>query len=198
VLQDVASRWASLSLPTDLLDLWQGRGAGSALRPFTNERHPLLLAAIAECAAVQRQDGDFHSDYAAHVAGVVAYYLNRHAGAPVPRARAAKLSTAQMRGVRDHIQDHIDSPVAVATLAAIANMSLGHFFRAFRATTGMAPLAYVQLARVQRAMELLSRPNASVTDTALRVGFSNLGHFSRVFARVTGVLPSSYTRAERP
>ncbi|WP_129792375.1 helix-turn-helix domain-containing protein [Sphingosinicella sp. CPCC 101087] len=52
--------------------------------------------------------------------------------------------------------------------------------------------------RGRRARSPLTRSRdqaMSVTEGALRVGYSNLGHFTRIFTRLTGILPSEYRRA---
>jgi AraC-like DNA-binding protein len=79
------------------------------------------------------------------------------------------------------------------TMAA-AGVPMRRFFRAFRATTGLTPIAFIQSARVQRAIELFETEGAGVTEAAIRVGYSNLGYFTRIFARATGLTPSAYRR----
>jgi len=192
VLHDVRSRWASISLPAGLsARLW----LETRSRPghaFTNERHPFVLAAVAECARLHRLDGGFEPAYAESMAAAIVQYLGRRNGHSPDGRSVRGLTDQQMRVVRDYVQAHLDVPITASALAAAAGVSTGHFFRAFRATAGMTPLAYIQQSRVGRAAEMIAREGASVTEAALGVGFSNLGHFTRVFARMTGVLPSRY------
>lgn len=195
VLRDVRSRWASISLPANLfVKLWP-ETAAPALAAFTNERHPFVLAAVAECARLQRQDGGFDTAYAESMAAAFVQYLHRRGGVSQADRSVGRLTELQMRRVRDYVHANLASPIAVSALAAVAGVSTGHFFRTFRETTGMTPLAWLQRVRVGRAAEMLERDGVSVTEAALRVGFSNFGHFARVFTRLTGILPSDYRRA---
>ncbi|WP_436827932.1 helix-turn-helix domain-containing protein [Sphingomonas sp. DT-207] len=197
VLQDVRSRWASISLPTDMFSrLWPDTSAPSA-GAFTNERHPFVVAAVAECARLHRLDGDFDPAYAESMAAALVHYLSRRHGALPDERTASRLTDRQMRAVQDYIRTHIGQPISVSALATVAGVSTGHFFRSFRETSGMTPLACLQRMRIARAAEILEDEAASVTEAALRVGFSNLGHFTRVFAGIMGVLPSDYRRAAR-
>jgi len=194
VLRDVRSRWASISLPAGLFArLWPDVPTPSA-QTFTNERHPFVHAAVAECARLQRQDGGFDAIYAESMAAALAHYLSRRSGISPTDHPGVRLTTLQVRRVRDYIHANLGAPIAVSELAAIAGVSTGHFFRAFRATMGVTPLAYLQQVRVGRAAEILEHEVASVTEAALRVGFSNFGHFTRIFTRITGVRPSEYRR----
>ncbi|WP_423603287.1 helix-turn-helix domain-containing protein [Sphingomonas sp. MS122] len=197
VLQDVRSRWASISLPPQLTAmLWPEDRPAARPAPFTNAHHPFIATAVAECARLHRVDGVFDPAYAETLSAAIVHYLTRADGAAARPGggRSAGLSPRQMRTVRAYVEAHLDQPISVSTLAASIGISAGHFFRAFRSTAGMTPLAYLQKTRMARAMEMLERGDASITEVALSVGFSNLGHFSRLFARSTGRLPSAYRR----
>jgi len=80
-------------------------------------------------------------------------------------------------------------PLRVADLAAAACMSEPTFYRAFRDTFGVTPLAYVTHLRVQRARDLLREPGRSVTDVAAAVGFTSVSHFIRVYRAALGRTP---------
>ncbi|MGK6353848.1 helix-turn-helix domain-containing protein [Sphingomonas sp. DT-207] len=197
VLQDVRSRWASISLPPQLAaTLWpEGRPAASP-GPFTNAHHPFIAAAVAECTRLHRMDGAFDPAYAETISAALVHYLARADGAaPRPASRGRRLSRLQLRVVREYVEAHLDQPISVSSLAATVGLSTGHFFRAFRSATGMTPLAYLQRTRMAQAMVMLERGEASITEVALSVGFSNIGHFSRLFARSTGRLPSAYRQS---
>ena len=83
----------------------------------------------------------------------------------------------------------LGEPLRVADLAAEACMSEPTFYRAFRNTFGVTPLAYLTHLRVQRARDLLRAPDRSVTDVAAAVGFASVSHFIRVYHTVVGRTP---------
>jgi len=72
---------------------------------------------------------------------------------------------------------------------------MSHFIRAFKATTGMTPHAFLTDLRIARAAEQLKTRGLSITEVALACGFSSPGHFSTVFRRIVGVTPSKYRKA---
>jgi transcriptional regulator GlxA family with amidase domain len=87
---------------------------------------------------------------------------------------------------------HIDRPLQVATLAALANVSLSHFFALFKQHTGCAPIDYFTRLRMHHACRLLSSGSASVKEVAAALGYGDPFYFSRVFKSVNKVAPSKY------
>ena len=91
---------------------------------------------------------------------------------------------ARLRRVRDRMDREYAQPLDVEALARGANMSAGHFSRAFRAAYGESPYGYL--------MALLRRGDLSVTDVCFAVGCSSLGTFSTRFTELVGMPPSEY------
>jgi AraC family transcriptional regulator len=88
------------------------------------------------------------------------------------------------------------APHTLATLAAAANFSPYHFHRVFRSVAGESLGRFVQRHRIQRAaLELRSRPKATLTDVAFAVGYQSLDGFRRAFQTVFGILPSQWDRS---
>jgi AraC family transcriptional regulator, arabinose operon regulatory protein len=108
----------------------------------------------------------------------------------------------QRPGVTDGIQrvaqsilymnEHLDQPVRMTALSALANLSPAHFTVVFKQETGSAPRDYLLLLRMHRACLLLSETNLSVKEIAARVGYLDPFHFSRVFKTFNNVSPSGY------
>ena len=101
---------------------------------------------------------------------------------------------ARLRRVRDRIDREYAQPLDVEALARDADMSAGHFSRAFRLAYGESPYSYLMTRRIERAMALLRRGDLSVTEVCFAVGCSSLGTFSTRFTELVGVPPSTYRR----
>jgi AraC-like DNA-binding protein len=82
-------------------------------------------------------------------------------------------------------------------VAREAALSPYHFIRVFKAVFGETPHQVRIAARLDRARQLLSVGEQSVTDVCVEVGFSSLGTFSHLFARRVGSPPSEYRRRIR-
>jgi len=108
---------------------------------------------------------------------------------PGPRQRAA------VEAVQRHIDAHLGDDLDLATLAALAHTSPFHFSRLFRAVTGLPPHRYLRRARLERAKQLLTDGDATITTVANQVGFSSVSHFIAAFRRHTGITPGQYRTA---
>lgn len=82
-------------------------------------------------------------------------------------------------------------------LANAAGMSPRSFIRAFRAATGLSPIAYLIQLRISRAAELLRTTADPVTEIAFRAGFNDSNYFTRQFVKLIGCSPRRY-RQSRP
>jgi AraC family transcriptional regulator, arabinose operon regulatory protein len=86
--------------------------------------------------------------------------------------------------------------LALKELAAAAHMSLFHFVRRFKESTGFTPMEYLEKFRIGRAQELLlGRPDLRLKEVAREVGYDDAAYFSRVFHKRTGLSPREYRRS---
>jgi AraC-like DNA-binding protein len=103
-------------------------------------------------------------------------------------------TVVHLRRARDLMDASYAEPLDLDAMAAEAGFSRYHFAREFRATYGESPGAYLSRRRVERAKDLLSSANLTVTEICMVVGFTSLGSFSRRFAELVGCSPTEYRR----
>jgi AraC family transcriptional regulator len=113
-------------------------------------------------------------------------------GAP---ERSGRLLAWQARKVRAYIDTHITGPMLVAELGALVQLSEAHFSRAFRRTFGQSPHAFVIGRRVELAAQYMLETEATLSDIALRCGFTDQPHLCRHFRQITGRTPAAWRRA---
>lgn len=143
--------------------------------------------------------GTANARYAEALGTVLAHELVRlsHA-APSPAASArGSLCGWQKRVVADYIDEHLDEPISLASLAGLARLSPFHFARAFSQSFGMPPHRYHTSQRIERAKTLLACPSQSVTNIAIDVGFAETSSFTKAFRKLVGVTPTQYRRSIR-
>src|SRR5262245_31306119 len=114
--------------------------------------------------------------------GLVARHTSE--GERHPRGTLGKDVLARLR---DYVVAHLDEPIEVAALAAIAGRSPFHFTRVFRQSVGITPHRYIVHLRLQRAIELLRDGRSSFAEIAVRTGFADQSHLSRWVRRMHGV-----------
>lgn len=120
-----------------------------------------------------------------------------HLDAALERQR--KLSSEAQRLVRmsmAYVHEHYAEPISRQDLARHVSMAEDYLTSCFHKEVGMAPIAYLNRYRINQAKLLLKQSEASITDIAIAVGFSDRGYFSRVFRREVGMAPEVYRRAQ--
>jgi AraC family transcriptional regulator len=119
------------------------------------------------------------------------------ASAPAPPVARGGLAPWQVKRVSDYIQSDLAADPGLAELASIVGLSTEHFCRAFKASTGLPPHAWLVSRRIERARELLERTNLPVEEIAAQVGYAEPSHLARMFRRAHGVSPTQYRRERR-
>lgn len=114
-----------------------------------------------------------------------------------PAYHSLREYTRRMNRVLEHIDQHLDQPLELADLAQIAHFSPWHFHRLFTAWVGETLGDYLRRRRLAcAAQQLASRPEASILQIALEVGFSSGEAFSRAFKQHFSVTPSTWRATE--
>jgi AraC family transcriptional regulator len=99
---------------------------------------------------------------------------------------------ARLKRVLEYIDANLDENVKLTDLAAAAGVSLYHFAKLFKQSTGESPHQFVLRRRVEQAKQLLRNPEMSVLEAGVRTGFVDQRHFAKVFRRLVGTNPSTY------
>lgn len=90
--------------------------------------------------------------------------------------------------------EHLDANLTLDALAGAAHMSRRSFVRAFRASTGSTPAAWVRSRRLDEARRLLEVTNLSIDQIAASCGFGSPITLRQNFMAAFGSTPSSYRR----
>ena len=94
--------------------------------------------------------------------------------------------------VQLYIQERLDDPISLETLARQAYFSPYHFHRIFKSMIGESVAEYVRRLMLERAAQWLARNDRSVTDIAFSSGYENHESFSRAFKIMFNMSPSEY------
>jgi transcriptional regulator GlxA family with amidase domain len=110
-----------------------------------------------------------------------------------PRSAVAEPgSLARVTRVIRMIDNDVETPHDLTSLAQIARLSAYHFIRVFEAITGVTPHQYLLRTRLRRAALRLRTEPAKILDIALGCGFGDISNFNRVFRAEYGVSPRAY------
>ncbi|EAR09052.1 GlxA family transcriptional regulator [Reinekea blandensis] len=99
--------------------------------------------------------------------------------------------------VQSWVRSHLNEPISLAQLAAVAGQSERQIRRRFSEATKESPMQYVQKVRLEEARALLRETNLSVTEIASSCGFTGVAYFARVFRQSTGMSAGEYRQMVR-
>ncbi len=135
--------------------------------------------------------------YAEALSVVLAHELVRvnNGIAPAEPMRRGGLAGWQKNRVIQYIEENLTEPISLARLADLAQLSPFHFSRAFKQSFGLPPHRYQTSRRIELAKALLAERALSVTDIALRIGYSETSSFTAVFRKLMGRTPTDYRRS---
>lgn len=106
----------------------------------------------------------------------------------------ARLPGAVLARIDAYIEATAEQPITLAALAELAHLSVFHFARRFKHTTGRAPYQYVLEWKITRARQLLRAGELPVAAISDALGFASPAHFAAAFKRVVGQGPRAFQR----
>ena len=111
---------------------------------------------------------------------------------PGIRPANAELDVERLRSVYAFVEANFDQPINRCQVASIAHLSPSAFSRFFKQHTGTTFQGFLNDHRIGFACRLLAEKSLSVTDVAMRCGFSSTTSFNRCFRRLKKISPSQY------
>lgn len=152
-----------------------------------------LLASLLPAIAKPQEATSLFLDHLA--LALVAHIAHAYGGmsqqAGIPRGG---LAPRQERRAKELMSATLNQEIPLSRLAQECGLSVRHFSRAFRRSTGVSPHRWLMKHRVDCARELLSNRALSLSDVALSCGFADQSHFTRVFTALMGVSPGAWRR----
>ena len=94
------------------------------------------------------------------------------------------------------IQDQMDTNLSLKEISRELDINPAYLSRAFsKYFEDLSFGEYIRKLRIEKAIELLDRPEYSLTEIAYLTGFSDQSHFTRIFKKMMGKNPSAYRKS---
>lgn len=97
-----------------------------------------------------------------------------------------------LRQVKDLLHAQFAESLSLESIATTVGVHPVYLAAAFRKYQGCTIGDYVRHLRVEYACREMLKPEVSLIELALAVGFSSQSHFSRTFKQLTGLTPAQY------
>ena len=113
---------------------------------------------------------------------------------PVAEPARGGLAPWQVRRACERLESDLGGKFSLEQIAAEFDLSVSHFSRAFRISTGLPPHQWLLRQRVKAAKQLMTVRDLPLSEIAISAGFANQSHFTRVFSAAVGVSPGAWRR----
>jgi AraC-like DNA-binding protein len=110
----------------------------------------------------------------------------------------ADLFSPREVNLKDVIQHHLFANFSIAELAQLAGLSLSSFKRAFQDIYNDTPANYLRTKKMEKAMDLLTQSDSSVSEICFQIGFNDTSNFTKAFKKHTKQSPLAFRNAHRP
>jgi AraC-like DNA-binding protein len=104
------------------------------------------------------------------------------------------LAPWQVKRACEKLESDLSGKFTLEQIAAEFELSVSHFARAFRTSTGLPPHQWLLQQRVKAAKQLMTVRDLPLSEIAISAGFANQSHFTRVFSQMVGVSPAAWRR----
>ncbi len=180
-LEDFSNKFSNVSVVADRF-VTQGKyttvgGASPAFDFFLSLIEEYFAAAIAY-----------------DVSSVFIYSANASRTDPQPSVSFGQLADREPRvaGAIRHMETRIDSPITIAAIAKLVNISSRRLETLFNDQLGLSPAAYFTRLRLKTAERLLKDTKLTMQEIGVRTGFSSSASFSRSFKKFSGIPPIKF------
>jgi transcriptional regulator GlxA family with amidase domain len=109
-------------------------------------------------------------------------------------ARTRQVGDAVIARCQAWIAEHYKEPSPVAAMVRLSGIAERSFKRRFKTATGMSPIEYVHMLRLEAAKERLEEGEQSAESIAFEVGYEDAAFFRRLFRRHVQLTPSEYRK----
>lgn len=164
------------------------------LRETVNLKSPNIRMAVQRMGQEVISPGFATSMVMDSLALLIAVDIARHfrRGCISTKPPGRMLPKREIDKIDEYIRAHVTEDIYLRDLARLGQLSVRHFSRLFKLTTGITIANYVTRKRFEIAQEMLSRTRTPVKSIASLVGFSSVSNFTTAFKRLTGLTPSVF------
>ena len=101
-----------------------------------------------------------------------------------------------VKKIIDYLEENAAQEINIPILCNEFGYTAAHLCRKFKNTTGLPPMTYLKIYRLELAHEKLKTSTASISHIAAECGFSDANYFTRCFKNHFGVSPIQYRKIQ--
>ncbi|MFD2172069.1 helix-turn-helix domain-containing protein [Tumebacillus lipolyticus] len=99
--------------------------------------------------------------------------------------------------VSRNMLEHCGAEIDIEEIARLSGASSARFYQAFKRYTGLSPLKFITMVRLNESLRTLANSPASIKEVAHSVGYPDELYFSRLFKKHMGLSPTDYAASAK-
>lgn len=107
------------------------------------------------------------------------------------------LARERVNIILQYVNEHYAERIKLDDLVQLLHINKYYICKIFQQYIGKTFLDYVNLVRIQKAVDLIVSTNDSITAIAFATGFQDINYFSRMFKRTVGISPTVLRKQHR-
>jgi AraC-like DNA-binding protein len=159
---------------------------------------PTLLPSLAKLLDNVRQELDSNQETAkallTRATSLLRVEIDRQAVSDEPERSGGGLAAWQARRLAVFIDARLDRPIRLKDLSEVSKLSTAYFCRAFKRTFSETPHSYIVRRRLNKAETLMLTSDLSLSDIAVRCGFTDQAHLCKLFRQQYARSPAAWRR----
>ena len=124
--------------------------------------------------------------------GQLSYHAMMDFTEKVMTASPLKRTSSDMKPVITYIQNHLNEPLSVESVAAQMGYNRSYLSRRFKQELGFGLSDFIVRCKLETSRYLLAYSNKSLGDISIYLCFSSQSHFQNVFKKQYGMTPLQY------
>jgi AraC-like DNA-binding protein len=113
------------------------------------------------------------------------------------REMSARGGDWRIRKAAASMRSEAGRDAALDSFARDAGLSRSHFFRLFEASVGVPPKVYLNVVRMEKAVDAVLNRSVNISEISHQLGFAEPAHFTRFFRNHSGVSPREFRNVSR-
>jgi len=106
-------------------------------------------------------------------------------------------ASSMLNHFREYVEEHIMENISLDDIAQHLGCSKSKLYRELKDVTEYSPIDLVNLVRLHKAVDLMTREQQNITEAAFNTGFSSPSYFSRTFLKYYYMRPKDYIKGKQ-
>lgn len=187
--------WASITVEGQFLDSVMGRHY--ELLPNTNAVDPLLAHLMLALVSRLREGHQWPIRLNDELIRAFVYSLAIRHGQEAAESVKGGIAPFHLKALLRWLNENVGASITIDQMAAKVGLSVAHFSREFKRSTGIAPWGYFVNLRLDHARALL-KAGHSIGHVAKACGFADHSHLARHFRAHFGMSPLAFVKLLDP